>query len=141
MKKKEVFISIVGKQITDGDSETSELYTKGTYYRQKDSYYISYDETEASGFEGSRTVVKVSGSDKVVMMRSGAASSHLIMESNRRCVGQYGIEQGQLFIGVTTEEISNQLNEDGGKLYLRYQLDLNAKSLSTNEVFITVQDC
>ena len=62
------------------------------------------------------------------------------MENNRRCVGQYGIDKGQLFIGVTTEEISNQLDEDGGKLYFRYQLDLNAKNISTNEVFITVQD-
>ncbi|MDD6237714.1 MAG: DUF1934 domain-containing protein [Clostridiales bacterium] len=140
MKKKDVFISIIGKQTTNDDSETSELYTNGTFYKQNDCYYISYDETEASGFEGSRTVVKVSGSDKVIMMRSGSASSHLIMENNRRCVGQYGVDKGQLFIGVTTEEISNQLTEDGGKLYFRYQLDLNAKNISTNEVFITVQD-
>lgn len=140
MKKKDVFISIIGKQSADRDSETSELYTNGTYFMRNGNYYISYDETEASGYKGCRTVVKVAGNDKVVMMRSGASPSHLIMERDKRCVGEYGFDNGQLFIGVTTEEIQNKLNESGGELYFRYQLDFNARSYSTNEVTITVQN-
>lgn len=58
MKKKDVFISIVGKQTAENESETSELYTNGTFYKDKDVYYISYNETQASGFDGCRTVVK-----------------------------------------------------------------------------------
>ena len=140
MKKKDVFIYIIGKQSADRESETSELYTNGTYFMRNGNYYISYDETEASGYKGCRTVVKVAGNDKVVMMRSGASPSHLIMERDKRCVGEYGFDNGQLFIGVTTEEIQNKLNESGGELYFRYQLDFNARSYSTNEVTITVQN-
>ena len=75
MEKKDVFISIIGKQSADREIETSELYTNGTYYMQNGNYYIAYDETEASGYKGCRTVVKVAGSDKVVMMRSGFLSA------------------------------------------------------------------
>lgn len=138
-KKKDVFISIVGKQRLDQDCETNEFYTKGSFYRHNDRYYITYTETEATGFAGAKTLVKVDGDQKVVMLRSGPAQSHLIMEKNRRCVGEYGLAEGKFFIGVTTEEIDNQLNEDGGRLYFRYQLDMNARSLSTNEVTITVR--
>lgn len=139
MKKKDVFISIVGKQTAENESETSELYTNGTFYKDKDVYYISYNETQASGFDGCRTVVKATGEDKIIMMRSGPSQAHLVMENQRRCIGEYGVDGRRFTIGVTTEEIRNKLDESGGTLFFRYLLDLNAQSLSTNEVTITVQ--
>lgn len=140
MKKKDVFISIIGTQFSDNDKDTSELYTNGIFYKDKDSYYISYNETETSGFKGCRTVVKASGDQKIIMMRNGAAQSHLIMENQKRCIGEYGLDGHSFSIGVTTEEIKNGLSDSGGVLFFRYQLDLNAQFLSTNEVTITVRD-
>lgn len=139
MKKKDVFISIVGKQIADNDAEISELYTNGTFYKDKDAFYISYDETQTSGFDGCRTVVKATGEDKIIMMRTGPSQAHLVMENKRRCIGEYGMDGRRFTIGVTTEEIRNGLDESGGTLFFRYLLDLNAQSLSANEVTITVR--
>ena len=80
-----------------------------------------------------------SGEDKIIMMRSGPSQAHLVMENQRRCIGEYGVDGRRFTIGVTTEEIQNKLDESGGTLFFRYLLDLNAQSLSTNEVTITVQ--
>ena len=140
MKKKDVFISIIGTQSINGESETNELYTNGVYYKDKEAYYIAYEESETSGFANCRTVVKVIDDDKVIMMRSGASHSHLIIESNRRCVGEYGLEGKTFSLGVTAKQIQNELDDSGGKLLFAYQLDLNAQYLSDNEVTITVQD-
>ena len=140
MKKKDVFISIIGTQTVNGESETSELYTNGVYYKDKEAYYISYEESAVSGFQGCRTVVKVSGEEKVIMMRSGASQSHLFLENKRRCVGEYGLDGRSFSIGVTTEQIQNELEDKGGKLFFSYQLDLNAQHLSQNEITITVRD-
>lgn len=140
MKKKDVFISIVGTQFSDNGTDTNELYTNGTFYKDKDHYYISYNETEASGFKNCRTVVKALGDQKVIMMRSGDTQSHLIMEKEKRCVGEYRLDGHSFSIGVTTEKIRNELDDIGGSLFFRYQLDLNAQPLSANEVTITVRE-
>lgn len=141
MKKKDVFIHITGVQYIDGDTpETYELYSNAVYYKDKDSYYIAYDETELSGFKDCRTVVKVTDQQKVIMMRNGGAQSHLIMENRKRCVGEYGLDGRSFSIGVTTEEIKNELDDTGGKLFCRYRLDMNAQPVSTNEITITVRD-
>ena len=140
MKKKDVYISIIGKQMVDGESDTSELHTNGTFYKDKQTYYIAYNETEASGFQGCRTVVKATNQQKVIMMRSGAAQSHLVLEYGKRCIGEYGLDGQSFSIGVTAEEIRNEFDNAGGSLYFRYRLDLNAQPLSTNEVTITVRD-
>ncbi len=140
MEKKDVYISIIGKQMADGESDTSELYTNGTFYKDKQTYYIAYDETETSGFQGCRTVIKATGRQKVIMMRSGTSQSHLIMENGKRCIGEYGVDGHSFSIGVAAEEIRNELDDAGGTLYFRYRLDLNAQPLSTNEVTITVRD-
>lgn len=74
------------------------------------------------------------------MMRSGPSQAHLVMENQRRCIGEYGVDGRRFTIGVTTEEIQKQAGTNQAvPLFFRYMLDLNAQSLSTNEVTITVQ--
>ena len=69
--KKDVIISIRGLQESQGESEDPiTLVTAGRFYRKNGLYYISYDETELTGLEGTRTTVKV-GPDTVKVIRTG----------------------------------------------------------------------
>ena len=50
--KKDVLITIKGTQKVGGESDVIEMMTTGRFYRKNKLYYISYEETEATGYEG-----------------------------------------------------------------------------------------
>ena len=78
--KKDVLITIKGTQKVGGESDVIEMMTTGRFYRKNKLYYISYEETEATGYEGCRTTLKVGPNDKVTMTRFGPSRSQLIVE-------------------------------------------------------------
>ena len=78
--KKDVLITIKGTQRVGGESDVIEMMTTGRFYRKNKLYYISYEETEATGYEGCRTTLKVGPNDKVTMTRFGPSRSQLIVE-------------------------------------------------------------
>lgn len=139
--KKDVVIKIKGVQRTEDDSDIVELLTVGRFYRKNGDYYISYEESEATGFEGSRTTLKVEGEQKVTMLRSGTSSSQLIVEKGRRHQCHYDTGYGALTMGVSGDKIISNLSDEGGELNFQYTLDINASMASENEVFINVKEC
>ena len=137
--KKNVLINIRGVQHYDDDKEVVELMTIGKFYRRGSSYYISYDESEATGFEG-KTTLKVEDDGIVTMLRSGASKSQLIIEQGTRHQCQYETGFGNLIMGVSGNRVSSSLSESGGDLSFKYTLDFNASMASENEVFINVKE-
>lgn len=57
--KKDVLITIKGTQKIGNEKDVIEMVTTGRFYRKNQMYYISYEETEATGYEGCRTTLKV----------------------------------------------------------------------------------
>lgn len=137
--KKDVFITICGVQKIDSERDTTELYTQGSFYKRNNHYYISYDESDATGFADSKTTLRVEGSDRVTMIRSGASRSHLVVERGSRNIGLYGTAAGELSIGVYAHTVESKLTDDGGDLFFSYSLDLNSSLLSENEIKINVR--
>lgn len=138
--KKDVLISIRGIQKVDAEQDTTELFTRGNYYRKNDHYYITYEESEATGFQGSRTTLKVEGERRVTLIRSGQVRSHLVVESGERNIGMYGTEAGDMVIGINTHQIRSGLTDSGGDLYFSYSLDINSSLISENEIFVSVRE-
>lgn len=137
--KKDVFINITGVQIVDEQRDTTELYTEGSFYKKNNNYYIVYDESEATGFNDSRTTLKIEGDDRVTMMRSGEFRSHLVVEKDNRNVGHYDTGEGALAIGISTKTIRSNLCDDGGDLFFSYSMDINSSLVSENEIYIKVK--
>ena len=52
-------ITIKGTMEQRGDSDTVELMTRGSLVHKEGAYYIVYKETEATGYDGCTTTVKV----------------------------------------------------------------------------------
>ena len=50
--KKDVLIDIKGIYRQDGEQDQVELVTTGSYYKRNGDYYIAYDESEMTGFDG-----------------------------------------------------------------------------------------
>lgn len=137
--KKDVYIQIKGTQQSEEGTDTTELFTQGLLCEQNGKYYLVYEESEATGFNGCRTTLKLEGNDRVTLRRSGPSRSELIIERGLRNIGCYGTAVGDLQIGVFAQDIRNGLTENGGDVYFKYHLDVNSVFLSENEVSINVK--
>lgn len=138
MKKNEL-ISITSIQWDEKDKSETELLTRAEISLEENIDTIVYEDTEATGFEGSVTTIEVKGNDEASVMRTGSASSFMSLEVGNRRYCQYGTPFGSMQIGIYTHAIENTLNENG-RLYLKYTLDVNASHLSDNEIIIKIQD-
>ncbi len=137
--KNNVLISLTSIQWQDDEKSETELLTKARFIHENGWDIISYEDTSATGFEGSVTTIKVDEGKSASIVREGSANSVLSLEIGRKHFCQYGTPYGSMQIGVYTHTIRNTIAEDG-KLYLKYTLDLNSAYLSDNEIIMTVQE-
>ena len=90
-------ISIKGRQKIDNETGEVELTTLGSYVQKGNSRYIVYKEYDAENNNAAKTsVLKVDGSSKVTLMRGGADSTRLILESGKRHLCQYDTGFGNM---------------------------------------------
>ncbi len=126
------------KQTADGFTDESELFTKGEFRLHKGSFFIDYDESEATGYEGSHVQMRIE--DKMMTLtRTGTTFSSLIFENKTRHFCHYGTEFGDCMVGITTEELKPELSENGGKIHLKYTIDVNGGLMTENEITINVK--
>ncbi|NLZ46157.1 MAG: DUF1934 domain-containing protein, partial [Clostridiales bacterium] len=120
MKENDVNINLVSTQSDGENLERTELFTRGKYKKTADGYVISYEESEATGFEGSITSLEVFGQKKVVLERTGSTESQFIIEKDKKHFCRYGTPYGDFTVGVTADEIISSLGEKGGDLKFKY---------------------
>ena len=138
MKKNQI-ISLRSVQIEDGERTESELFTDDFVNCTRDFSIIRYEDTEATGFEGSETMIKVTDGREATIMRTGSSNSFLTFETGRKHYCQYGTPFGMFQMGIYTHAIEDTILENG-RLYMKYTLDVNASKLSDNEITITIPD-
>ena len=137
--KDNYLITIDTTQKTDAGDDNFTLSTFGEYDYSSGSTEIRYEDSAATGFEGCKTVLRIEPSS-VTRKRTGASSSHMILEKGKKHICHYTTPYGDLPLGVYTEDIRDELNEKGGTLDLRYSLDLNANLFALNHLKITVRE-
>lgn len=118
-----------------------ELMTRGSYVQKGESYYITYKETETTGYEGCVTTLKLAADgSRVAMLRFGQENnSQLLIERGRRNLCHYETGYGSITMGVTADEIQCDLSEKGGTARFSYLLDADtAELVSRNSLEVTV---
>lgn len=138
--KKDVLINIKGVYDTEDDRDVVEIFTTGTYYKRGGTYFICYDDTEATGFNGSKTTLAVDSRNRVTLERSGQSPTQLIVERGVRHQCHYDMGFGDLMIGVSGSSVKSSLGETGGNLEIKYSLDVNSMLASENEMYINVKE-
>ena len=136
---KDVIINIKGTQSNDTDSDVIEFTTIGKFSKRDGKYMVVYEENQT--IEGSliKTTLKTD-TDRIVMNRSGAIDSKLVIEKGRKIKCFYSIPQGELVLGVFGESITNNLNENGGELSMSYTIDIDNGFISRNTVEISIKE-
>ena len=123
--------------------EFVELMTRGDFVLKGSSYYITYKETETTGYEGCTTTLKIAADGtRVAMLRfgkGGGAGTQLVIEKGKRNLCHYETGYGSMTLGVTADEIDCALNERGGSARFSYLLDADSADLvSRNRLEVTV---
>ena len=107
------------------ESENIEISTDGKLCETEDRVEISYDETELTGMEGSKTSISYDKKDTgiITMVREGTVSTALVFEQGKRHHCVYKTPYMPFQICVHTLCIENKLNEEG-RIYIDYIIEI-----------------
>ena len=137
--KRDVMITVNSRQEhPDKDTDVFNFITEGTYYKEGDNYYITYNESYLTGMDGTTTTLKVEP-DAVTLIRSGNVSSLMVFKKGRKHTSEYSTEYGTFEVGVTAQKVSVNMNDLGGNIDVEYFIEVNNQLTSFTTLKVKVQ--
>lgn len=134
-----VIISVEGTQRFIGEEkQTVQIVTEGLMKTVGDTVYLSYEESEVTGMEGTTTTFAVE-KDHVTLTRTGSVESEMIFEKGKKNVSLYNMGFGALTIGVKARRLKNELGPDGGRLEISYGIEIEEQAHGLNSFIIDVR--
>ncbi len=138
---KDVLINIETQQTVGDNTDKIEFTTDGRFGFKDGNYFISYDESQLLEVDGEvKTTVFIKPDNSVVLQRTGAYSSKMIIEKGVRNNCFYVTPHGELSLGVFGELVKTKLDDKGGNVCMNYTIDTNSRLLSRNEVNISIKE-
>lgn len=139
MNSEKFMIEMKSIQSIYNDKTETELVTSGKFIRDDESFLISYKDSDATGFKGSETEISVTGNSIASIIRRGSANSDLVIEPGKKHHCHYATPYGEMVIGIYTHKLENNLNDNGGNLYMKYTIDINTSYMSDNEIIMNIK--
>ena len=137
---KNVIISVKGTQSAeDQDENIMELVTEGKYYKEDDTYVVTYNESEVTGMDGTTTTLKVLDG-VVTLIRAGSVNSHFVFQKGQKHVSYYDTEYGAFTIGVLANAVNVQMDDSGGEIRVGYQLEIDNNKTGENDFFMSIRE-
>jgi len=138
---KDVIISIKGIQTAaDNTSNILELVTEGKYYKDGNSYFISYRESEVTGMEGTTTTLQVNKNGVITLIRFGAINTQFIFEEGQKHMSYYDTTNGTFVVGVTADNVDINVNEKGGEIKVDYRLEIDNNRAGENDLYMSIRE-
>lgn len=139
--KQDILLELKSLIDSNGEQQEIEITTRGKLMKKESAVFLSYKETEQSGYDGSTVLIRAEGEDRVSITRSGDAASQLLIERGKRNLCSYATPYGAIMMGVTCSNIKNRLDSRGlGELSFSYELDVNTGLISKNQLFIKIRE-
>ena len=122
MRKREILLTIQDRHVQDGEADSSELITTGTFEGTADDYRISYTEQDEA-LRDCVTTLHVEGQNRITLVRTGSSTAEMIL-------------------GVYAKQITSRVlpDEACGALAFRYTLDFNSANSTENELNILFKE-
>lgn len=138
--KKDVVISLMGVQRYDETPpDVIELVTQGQLHEEDGVLVLSYEESELTGLEGTRTTLRIEG-ERVVMLREGELNTQMIFEEGQRHLSLYETPYGTMSIGVRTWSLFVEMDSSGGRLEMDYAVEVEYSIAGRNTFRIQVRE-
>ena len=137
---KDVIISINSLfSFEEGEEQQMEFTTDGYYFYEDEVGCLSYEETEVTGLEGTRTSLFVMP-DQVVVDREGTVTSRMVFREGLQTSFLYQTPYGETTLGMRTRRIHQDISPEGGRVDIEYVVDLGHSMVSRNRFQISVRE-
>ncbi|WP_040210586.1 DUF1934 domain-containing protein [Clostridium polynesiense] len=135
--KKKAIISISSNQEIDKD-DIIEVITPGDFYKDTHGFRVSYDETEISGMEGTKTKLLIT-EDKFMLEREGTTTTKMEFQKNNDSLSLYNTPYGMLELKIHTKDLKVNVNEEGGEVFVNYNLSIGGQKPQTTLLTIKIK--
>ncbi|MCY6369842.1 DUF1934 domain-containing protein [Clostridium ganghwense] len=122
---KKAIISVGSKQIGNED-EAIEVVTQGEFYEKGNCYYAVYQETALSGMDGTTTTLKIKP-DEFSLIRMGTTNAKMEFKNKKKNISMYDTPYGTLELLIETNKLDININKDGGKVSIDYNMSLGGQ--------------
>lgn len=119
------------------DTQIMNVSSVGQMRLENDCCRLYYDEEDAEGNKV-KTIIKVEG-EYVMIQRQGGSDSCLIVKQGERFSSPYNTGYGMLNVGIKGNRVESNIDENGGKIELEYDLDINSDYVSKNVIKINIR--
>ena len=138
--EKDVIISLKGMQKYEhADPDVIELITKGRLAEREGNFTLTYQESELTGLEGTRTTIQVEG-EQVTLLREGGVNSQMVFQEGRRHMSMYNTPYGAIEIGINTSHLMTDLHDRGGDIEIDYAIEVDHAMAGRNIFQINVKE-
>ena len=123
------------------DDGIIEIFTEGRLRVTPERVSLTYEETEITGMEGSKTTVSFlkSQPELVTMSRTGAVNTALVFEPKKRHICSYTTPFMPFELCVRTISMDNRLENDG-EFSLEYIIEIRGATAEHNTLFLKLYD-
>ena len=132
---KDVLVSIKGTQILDGEKDTVEMITTGTWYEKNGKQYLLYEESYEEVQVTTKNTLKISP-ELIEVSKKGVVSSKMIYELGKKHMSNYMTPMGMIVLGITTGDIFVEADADTLRVEIRYAMEMNGQFVSNNTMEI-----
>ena len=139
MRMKDVIISVTGVQQGVNGPNAMELVTAGQYGQDEKETLLTWQESELTGMEGTKTSLRVQRQG-VVLSREGTNNTRMEFEEGKKRYFLYETPFGSATMGLNTRRIVNRLGLHGGEIEIDYSVDMDQTGVGRNRFYIRVQE-
>ncbi len=133
-----VIVSVVGIQKdVYGEENRIELVTVGRHYLKNGVNYISYQDSDANGMEGTNTLLKVKD-DCVTLVRKGRVEHTQTFKLQEPSSSLYRTPYGDMTLTILTNNLDICFASATGTIDIGYELAVDGQWQSANHLYIKI---
>lgn len=121
----------------ESNSDKIEFITKGNFFEKEGKYYLKYDEEHDD--EKVSTTIKIEN-NKVTILRFGETNTQMTIEKGKKHFNYYETPAGAFTIGVYSDKVDIDIDENKGKIKLNYDVELNSVIASRNVIKVDFKE-
>ena len=132
-------LNILSTQTADGETDRSELNTTAHFSRSGNEITIIYSELDENGAIAGETTLTVLDSNLVTIHKIGFAEAMMILETGKAHPVRYSTMFGDMEMLLCALEIHASFHPGGGRLQLRYLIDVGESYSAVNTIDLRVR--
>ncbi len=139
--QKNAVITLVSTQTVDDSTESATLTADAVYQYDPKRSLISFSQLDPSDKEGvgiQNTLITVLEDNIVTVYRTGTVESEFVIRVGQTHPSGYTTPMGTLDLEFYGLAVESALAPSGGRLFLRYAINIGGAAVSTNTIDLKI---